>query len=256
MTANQLTKLTNKRIKQIYWILDKLKIKPIYIEEITESQNIAINVINEALTHTSANAYINHEKLEFLGDAVLRLLATEFIDNKYPYMTVGERSELRSQLVSDKWLTKVGDDIGIEKVLITGTKASKDSSAIDTLQAEATEALIGALYESLNNLEPIHDWLRPYWIEESEKVLADPHKNNSKSALQEWSQRESFSLPEYEVDEMSKKHGNSKRFFCKVKIQGKQVAEGWGKSRKEAEKSAAQSALECIKNETIKMPKK
>ena len=256
MSPNHLIKLTNKRIAKISSILEKMRIKPIYIQELIDPQKDSLNIINEALTHTSANASINHEKLEFLGDAVLRLVATEFIDNKFPYMKVGERSALRSQLVSDKWLTKVGEDIGIETVFITGPKASKDFSATETLQAEATEALIGALYESLHKLELIHDWLNPYFLKASQKVLADPHKNNSKSALQEWSQRKSFSLPEYEVNEISKEHGNSKRFFCKVSIQGQQIAEGLGRSRKEAEKAAAQSALEYIKNETITKTKK
>ena len=93
-------------------------------------------------------------------------------------MKVGERSELRSQLVSDQWLEQVGNKINISNVLIIGPKALRDKSANATIQAEATEALIGALYESLNILDPIRNWLIPFWDEKSKEVLADPHKKN------------------------------------------------------------------------------
>ena len=66
--------------------------------------------------------------------------------------------------------------------------AKTDQSAKATIQAEATEALIGALYESLTILDPIENWLTPFWEDKSKEVLADPHKQNYKSALQEWSQ--------------------------------------------------------------------
>ncbi len=78
-------------------------------------------------------------------------------------MAVGERSALRAQLVSDRWLTTVGQRIGIDDVLIIGPKATGDAQAQATLQAEATEALIGAIYEGWGSLAPIHQWLTPYW---------------------------------------------------------------------------------------------
>ena len=238
-----------ERIKEIYELIEKLNIEKVFINKIKKDQLKNLNIINEALTHTSSNSSNNHERLEFLGDAVLRLVATEFIQINFPYMKVGERSELRSQLVSDAWLSKVGNSISIEKVLLIGPKASNDNSAKATLQAEATEALIGALFECLNNLQPIHNWLLPYWEVESKKVLADPHKNNPKSALQEWSQGKGLLLPEYQTKEVSSSHGNPKRFFCNVKISGKSIAEGWGRSRKAAEKEAARSAFIYLKND-------
>ena len=128
-------------------------------QSIANNEELNFKIINEALTHTSAQSDCNHERLEFLGDAVLRLASSEFIDQEFPNMAVGERSALRSQLVSDSWLTQVGKSIHIEKILITGKKAEKDSSALATLQAEATEALIGAIYKCNKNLEQVHTWL-------------------------------------------------------------------------------------------------
>ncbi len=240
--------MTPERIKELYEFLGRLNIESIHISKIKNDQLNKLNIINEALTHTSANSSINHERLEFLGDAVLRLVATEFIQMNFPSMQVGERSELRSQLVSDKWLSKVGQSISIERIIVVGAKAAKDNSAKSTLQAEATEALIGALFECLNEMKPIQEWLSPYWQLESKSVLADPHRNNPKSALQEWSQGRGLLLPEYETKEISSIHGNPKRFFCTVKLSGKSIAEGWGGSRKEAEKQAANEALKTLKN--------
>ena len=79
---------------------------------------------NQALTHSSNNKIINYEKLEFFGDAVLRLAASNFIEKKYPKMSVGERSELRALIVSDEWLTKLGEKISIDRVILKGSKSS------------------------------------------------------------------------------------------------------------------------------------
>ena len=239
------------RRKKLISLIEKLDIDVVSFQKIIDEDSVKINIINEALTHTSANTLINHERLEFLGDAVLRLAATEFIENNFPSMEVGDRSALRSQLVSDKWLAKIGRNIAIEEVFLIGNKASKDKSAIETFQAEATEALIGAVYECLQSLETIHKWLKPYWEKESSSVLSDPHKLNFKSALQEWSQRKTKKLPEYQIKELNKSHGSPKRFFCTVYLDRKQIGKGWGGSRKEAEKKAAKSALDYLGNTDI-----
>jgi len=166
-------------------------------------------------------------------------------------MQVGERSELRSHLVSDQWLEEVGEKINIKSVLVIGKKALRDKSANATIQAEATEALIGALYESLTIVEPIKDWLIPFWDEKSKEVLADPHKKNYKSALQELTQSKGLSIPIYKTIEIDKKHDNPERFFCTVQIKNRSIAKGWGKSMKQAEKDAARKALIYFENNVI-----
>ena len=244
-------KISNQRIEDIIIFIKSLKLDQKYHKEFTKNKIKNILNINESLTHSSANCETNYEKLEFLGDAVLRLIASDFIENKYPYMLVGERSELRSQLVSDQWLEEVGKKIGIKNVLIIGKKALRDKSANATIQAEATEALIGALYESLNIVEPIKDWLIPFWDEKCKEVLADPHKKNYKSALQELTQSKGLLIPIYKTIEINKKHDNPKRFFSTVTIKNRSIAEGWGKSIKQAEKDAASKALRYYLNNKI-----
>ena len=199
--------------------------------------------LNEALTHTSTGLARHHEQLEFLGDAVLRLAASDFLESEHPQMPVGERSALRAQLVSDRWLAELGTTIGIEMLLQVGSKASGDQAARRTLRAEHCEALIGAIYRITGKIRPVQAWLTPYWQQTTLEVLADPHRGNSKSALQEWTQAQGLGLPTYECAEVNKRHGDPRRFHCKVFIHDKQAAEAWGGSRRQAEQEAAKAAL-------------
>ena len=201
--------------------------------------------LDEALTHTSTGLARHHEQLEFLGDAVLRLAASDFIEAEHPQMPVGERSALRAQLVSDRWLAELGERIEIESLLKLGSKASGDGAARSTLRAEHCEALIGAIYRISGKVTPVQTWLTPYWQETSRDVLADPHRGNSKSALQEWTQGQGLGLPTYTCQEISQRHGDPRRFHCQVFIQDQSSprAEAWGGSRRQAEQQAAKAAL-------------
>ena len=202
-------------------------------------------LLQEALTHTSSGLNPHHEQLEFLGDAVLRLTASEFIATAYPNMPVGERSSLRAQLVSDRWLADLGSKIEIEHWWQIGPKASGDSTAAATIRAELSEALIGALYK-IHGLTAVHQWLTPHWQSSAEAVLSDPHRGNCKSALQEWSQGEGLGLPIYSSEEISQRHGDLRRFCCKVTLPPQLTAQGWGRSRREAEQQAARAALDQL----------
>ena len=113
---------------------------------LTAPAEMDLERLDEALTHTSAGLSVNHEKLEFLGDAVLRLAASEFLEQHYPNLSVGQSSALRAQLVSDRWLGELGQAVDIDAVLRIGPTAAGDTSARETLRAEACEACIGALY--------------------------------------------------------------------------------------------------------------
>lgn len=208
--------------------------------------------MDQALTHISARQSKNFERLEFLGDAVLRLAATEFIDLHYPNHPVGRCSSLRAQLVSDRWLAQLGEKLQLDSYLVLGTKALGDSAARTTLNADATEALIGAIYSgSGNNLGPIHQWLTPHWQQTTAQVLATPHLFNGKSILQEWSQNEGLGLPNYNTTEQSSRHGDPERFKSHVQV-GQQLSKtGFGRSRKEAEQNAAAEAVKSLRNSRI-----
>ena len=106
----------------------------------------------------------------------------------------------------------IGSAIGIEVLIKVGAKASGDLAARATLRAEHCEALIGAIYRISGKVLPVQTWLTPYWQETSRDVLADPHRGNSKSALQEWTQAQGLGLPSYTCQGLSQQQGDPRRF--------------------------------------------
>jgi len=234
-----------KRINQIITFLKSLKISSDRFSELIKTKNIsAIENFNQALIHSSDNKIINYEKLEFFGDAVLRLAASNFIEKKYPQMSVGERSELRAQIVSDEWLTKLGKKIEIEKLIIKGPKAHGDENSDSTIIGEATEAFIGAIYKCFNSIQEVNIWLDDIWEEDSIIFLKAPYKFKSKTVLQEWCQSKGFNLPIYKIIEISKKNGDPKRFSCDIFVEGLKESTAFGKSHKQAETNAARILIE------------
>ena len=207
----------------------------------------ALQPLDEALTHSSARLACNHERLEFLGDAVLRLAASEFLERYDPNQSVGRRSALRAQLVSDRWLAELGERCGVEAVLRVGPMVAGDHAGRATLQAEACEAVIGALYRIWGDLSPVHRWLTPHWQRSLAELIADPHQHNWKSALQEWSQGLRRGLPHYACTEVSQRHGDPRRFHCSVSLGPEALGAGWGGSRREAEQQAARIALQTLR---------
>ncbi len=239
--------MNKKRVADIVNFLKSLNINSVKFNQILLTNNLAkLSIINEALTHSSMSKKINHEKLEFLGDAVLRLSASEFIEHNFQRLNVGERSELRAQIVSDEWLANFGKQIHLERIILIGPKAMGDSFSKNTIIAEITEALIGAFYKCLGSVNEINLWLDTYWLKDSKVILESPYKFNSKSKLQEWCQSKSINLPIYKIIETSKTHGDHKRFYCEVFIEGKLYATSYGQSHKKAEKAAASKAIESI----------
>ena len=232
-------RLPAERSQQLIGFL--VAIEPTWKDAIQDLQ-----VIDEAMTHTSARLGRNHERLEFLGDAVLRLACTDFIDQQLPELSVGQRSELRAQLVSDQWLADLGESIGIETILKVGADAKGDRQALKSLRAEATEALIGALYLQDQGMNLVRHWLDPRWAGSAKEVLDHPHRYQSKSALQEWSQARKIGRPRYITEENNRIHGDLKRFHSSVLLNDQLAAEAWGRSRKEAEQKAADAALQTL----------
>ena len=239
--------IDEKRVAKIIKFLNSLDIKSKRFNEIINKKDkLIMHTFNEALTHSSANQLVNYEKLEFFGDAVLRLSASEFIDKTYKNMGVGKRSELRSHIVSDEWLNELGKKIFIEELIIKGAKALGDKKAKDTIIAESSEALIGAIYKCFDSIKEVNLWLDNFWEKDAELYLKEPHKYNAKSALQEWCQSKGFGLPIYKIYEISQSHGDPKRFSCEIYINGSKKAKSFGQSHKKAEKNAAIVLIEKI----------
>jgi ribonuclease-3 len=211
----------------------------------------ALQPLRTALTHTSAELEVNHEELEFLGDAVLRLACAEFLEQNHPNLSVGERSAFRAQLVSDRWLAELAADLELDGLILQGAATAADTTARATVRAECCEALVGAVYLAWGGadggLHAVRQWLDPQWQRSCLELASDPHRHNWKSALQELTQAQQAGLPSYATTEENSNHGDQRRFRSVVSVNAKEKGCGWGPSRRLAEQEAAREALEQLK---------
>ncbi len=211
----------------------------------------ALQPLRTALTHTSAGLEVNHEELEFLGDAVLRLACAEFLEENNPKLSVGERSAFRAQLVSDRWLAELAAELQLDGLIKQGSATAADTTARATVRAECCEALVGAVYLAWGGadggLHAVRQWLDPQWQRSCLELASDPHRHNWKSALQELTQAQQAGLPSYATTEENSNHGDQRRFRSVVSVNAKEKGCGWGPSRRLAEQEAAREALEQLK---------
>lgn len=201
--------------------------------------SICWQLLDQALTHASTSAQNNNERFEFLGDAVLRLAAGEFLMEQYPDADVGELSMMRSHLVSDQTLTGIAEKLGIEAFLQVSSAAAGDHAARPARLADAVEAILAVLYLTTGNLQLVRQWLDPYLITLAEQLNQNPEQHNPKTALQELIQKEYRTLPEYRTVEVSTVHGDPKRFHSEAWFRDRCLGSGLGASRKAAEQAAA-----------------
>ena len=211
----------------------------------------ALQPLRTALTHTSAGLEVNHEELEFLGDAVLRLACAEFLEENNPNLSVGERSAFRAQLVSDRWLAELAAELQLDGLIKQGSATAADTTARATVRAECCEALVGAVYLAWGGadggLHAVRQWLDPQWQRSCLELAEDPHRHNWKSALQELTQAQQAGLPSYATTEENSNHGDQRRFRSVVSVNAKEKGCGWGPSRRLAEQDAAREALDQLK---------
>jgi ribonuclease III len=224
------------RLQQLQQFLHRLDVPE-------QAQNTQINwlLIDQALVHPTAGPE-NYERLEFVGDAVVKLAAAEFLFATYPAATEGEMAAIRSILVSDRTLAAIGDHYEIERYLVMASSTSADRVGRETRLAAACEAILAALYLSVSNLSLIRPWLDQHWHRYATAIRQDPTLQNYKGALQGLTQGRYQVLPEYRVSEVSQIYGDPERFVAEVWVQGQCWGQGKGQSRKSAEQAAAQEA--------------
>lgn len=219
-------------------LLAQLKVSPAAVQQ---------DLLSLALIDISSSAEKNNEKLEFLGDAALRLAAGEFLMECYPQMALGDMSAVRSHLVSDRVLAELAQHYHLGRYLILSKSAAGDRAGEASRLADTFEAILGALYLSAGNLSLIRPWLDPHFARLTDALKNDPARQNYKAALQELTQWHYKSLPTYKAKEISQVHGDEERFQAQVWFQGKQLGEGKGRSIKLAEQAAAKIAFSALK---------
>ena len=207
------------------------------------------DLLIQAFTHRSylnenPDFYLAHnERLEFLGDAVLELVVTEYLFKKYPIKTEGELTNWRAALVNSKILSVIAKKIGFNDFLLLSRGETKETGkARQYILANTFEAFVGAFYLD-RGYEACRKFIEKHVICELPRIIKDRLFKDAKSLFQEQSQEKFGITPTYKVmREQGPDH--AKRFVVGVFLKAKMISEGEGLSKQEAESEAAKKALE------------
>ncbi len=205
-------------------------------------------LLETAFTHRS---YLNenrapgrehNERAEFLGDAVLELVVTEFLFAKYPDKPEGDLTAYRAALVNTQSISDAATKLGMNEYLLLSRGESRDiGRARQIILANAFEAVIGVLYLD-SGYATAKDFIAKQLFHKVDEVVEKRLWQDAKSKLQEISQERLGHTPTYELVSQSGPD-HDKKFLIAVKLGVEKVATGEGKSKQEAEQAAAERAL-------------
>ena len=216
-------------------------------------------LLDQSLTHSSyaheirQQGVLDNERLEFLGDAVLKLVVSEYLYNKFPDKQEGDLTKIRATAISDDTLTEISSrlKIGTYILLSANEKFSGGRDRKSNL-ANAFEAILGAVYLD-GGIGKARDVILDFLRADIEKMSTEGYIKDYKSALQELVQKKGWGLPLYDlVRETGPKH--KKIFFMHVKINGRDFGEGRGFNKKESEQDAAKKAYLALNRKKTRVP--
>lgn len=204
-------------------------------------------LLEQAFVHRSylnehPNFELDHnERLEFLGDAVLELVVTEYLYNNFPNPE-GELTNWRASLVNSRMLAKIGNDIAFEECLYLSRGEAKDTGkARQFILANAMEALIGAIYLD-QGWEMAKYFIERFVLSQLAEVLTSKSYLDPKSRFQELAQEKAGVTPVYKVlGESGPDH--AKTFEIGLYLGAELIAKGSGLSKQEAQEEAARNGL-------------
>ncbi|OGI66738.1 ribonuclease III [Candidatus Nomurabacteria bacterium RIFCSPLOWO2_02_FULL_40_10] len=196
------------------------------------------------INENSGTKLSHNERLEFLGDAVLELVVTDFLFKKYSNYTEGELTALRSALVNAVIISEVATSIGMNDYLLLSKGEAKDKGkARQYILANTFEAYVGALYLD-QSIESADKFIHKNLLPKTEEIVSKKLWRDAKSLVQEKAQEFVNVTPAYKVlKESGPDH--DKNFTVGIYFGKDLIAEGKGQSKQEAEQSAALVALKA-----------
>ena len=206
-------------------------------------------LLKKALTHTSyayENNIESNEKLEFLGDSILEFVSSKYLYENYPELKEGEMTKVRATVVCEKSLYKVAKMHDFSDFLYLGKSERKmGGQERPAILADSVEAVIAAIYLD-GGIEQAEKFIIQSLKEDIEIATKHVGDKDYKTVLQEKLQEHGDVKIEYEI---IKEEGpdHNKSFEVQVSCDGKKLAKGKGRSKKEAQMNAAQKALEKLK---------
>ena len=209
--------------------------------------------LKEALTHRSysnennRDKQFDNEKLEFLGDAVVNLIVTEYIYNLGEGKKEGELAKLKSQIISEPVFSSIASDLKLGNYLyLSNGEIMSGGRNRKSILGDAFEALIGAIFKD-SDYYTTKEIAMKYLMEKIENINDIEGTGDYKTILQELLQGEYRKMPEYELIRTAGPD-HDKIFEISVKLNDKIIGNCSGKSKKEAEKNAAKEALKFVEN--------
>jgi len=195
--------------------------------------------LNENRTATQEH----NERLEFLGDAVLELVITDYLFSKYPEKPEGELTSVRAALVNTNTLADASTKLGINDFLLLSKGEAKDTGRARLyILANAYEAITGAIYLD-QGYPAAREFIARTLFERTDNIVAKKLWQDAKSRFQEQAQEHAGITPQYQT---TKEEGpdHDRNFTVGVFLRGELIAEGTGKAKQEAEQMAAEKGLE------------
>jgi len=203
-------------------------------------------ILDKALSHRSSVAGgLANERLEYLGDAVLGLVVSEFLFKRYPEYDEGNLTKIKAALVNEAMLSKVAYKLNLGEFIYLSSEEEKSGGRLKaSIIADAMEAVLGAVYLD-GGLFPAASIIKRVLLDDFENLIKDEAMFNYKGELLERMQGEGRGSPRYEImEEIGPDH--IKTFIMSVSVDGVKLGTGQGATKKEAEQKAAKMALESL----------
>ncbi len=207
-----------------------------------------VDLLKKALTHTSyayENKVESNEKLEFLGDSILEFLSSKYIYNNYPNLKEGEMTKVRATVVCEESLYKIANKHNFSDFLYVGkSERMHQGNRKVAIMADSVEAVIAAMYFD-SGLETVEKFIIENLKDEIKIASKNVGMKDHKTVLQERLQINGNVDIKYDI---IKEDGpdHDKTFTAEVKLNGKVLATGEGKTKKQAEMDAADKALKML----------
>ena len=198
--------------------------------------------MEKALTHSSAAArhIDSNERLEFLGDAVLELVVSKYLYEKFPAGSEGELTEMRKILVQGRSLSRMANRIGLKQTMSERLGTEVTSSVL----SDTYESLIGAIFLD-GGMKAAREFIHRSLLQEMDMLLASPSlSRNYKGEFLEYAQSIG-EHPYYTTDHVDGKP-HKRIYHCSVWLHSERFGSGAGQSKKEAEQKAAREAIEKV----------
>ncbi len=203
---------------------------------------LRLALTHPSVAHEQGSAAQHNQRLEFLGDAVLQLILTSELYEKFPLVGEGALTKARAQMVNRRALAGHGRRLGLgEHLILSRGEETSGGRQRPSALADSFEALLGALFLDAG-FEGARDFILRQFREEFGELEVIPNLENPKGELQEWLQAGSAEAPRYQLESVSGPD-HDRVFECAVHHQGLELGRGRGKSKKEAESRAAFAAL-------------